>query len=118
MHSASDVRQIEIHTSESLIVDSSLFEVEIAIVLLKKYKIMDSDQILAELVQAGGENYCLRSIDSFIPFGIRKNSLITGMRLLLYQFTKRVIILTVVIIMGYHCYQLHTQLYPVSSIQG
>jgi hypothetical protein len=38
-----------------------------------------------------------------------KNSLISGRSLLLYQFTRRAIKLTVVIIVGYHCYQLHTK---------
>jgi hypothetical protein len=32
-------------------------EVEIAIAKLKKHKSPDSDHILAELIQAGGENY-------------------------------------------------------------
>jgi hypothetical protein len=33
--------------------------------------------------------------------------------LLLYQFTRRVTELTVVVIVGYYCYQLHTKLYPI-----
>jgi hypothetical protein len=40
----------------------SPFEVEIAIVKLKKYKSPGSDQILAELIQAGDKHYVLRSI--------------------------------------------------------
>jgi hypothetical protein len=51
----SGVRQIEIHTSEPLVPNSSSFEVEIAIAKLKRYKSPGSDQILTELVQAGGE---------------------------------------------------------------
>jgi hypothetical protein len=43
-----------------------------------------------------------------ILFGIRKNSLISGRNLSLYQLTERVTKLTVIIIVGYHCYQLHT----------
>jgi hypothetical protein len=61
---------------------------------------------------------CLRSTNSLILFGIRKNCLISGRSLLLYQFTKRVIKLTVIIIVGYHCYQFHTTLYRISSSQG
>jgi hypothetical protein len=38
--------------------------------------------------------------------------------LLFYQFTKRVTKLTVIIIVGYHCYQLHTTFYQISSSQG
>jgi hypothetical protein len=38
--------------------------------------------------------YCLRSTNSLILFRIRKNCLISGRSLLMYQFTKRVITLT------------------------
>jgi hypothetical protein len=55
VHRVSDVRQIEIHTAEPLVPDPSPFEVEIAIVKLKSYKLTGSDKILAELIQAGGE---------------------------------------------------------------
>jgi hypothetical protein len=51
----SDIRQIEIHTAEPLVPEPSPFEVEIAIAKLKKYKPPGSDQIPAELIQAGGE---------------------------------------------------------------
>jgi hypothetical protein len=50
-----DVRQIEIHTAELLVPDPSPFEVEFAIAKLKSYKSPGSDQIAAELIQAGGE---------------------------------------------------------------
>jgi hypothetical protein len=49
------VRQIEIHTAEPLISDPSPFEVEIAIAKLRRCKLPGSDEILAELIQAGGE---------------------------------------------------------------
>jgi hypothetical protein len=49
------VRQIEIHTAEPLVPDPSPFEVEIAIAKLKRYKSPGSDQILAKLIQTGGE---------------------------------------------------------------
>jgi hypothetical protein len=55
VHSVSDVRQIEVHTAEPLVPSPSRLEVEIAIAELKKYKSTSSDQILAELIQAGGE---------------------------------------------------------------
>jgi hypothetical protein len=38
--------------------------------------------------------------------------------LLLYQFTKMVTKLNVIIIMEYHCYQLHTKLYRISHSQN
>jgi hypothetical protein len=46
--SVSNVRQIEIHTAEPLVPHPSHFE-------LRKYKSSGSDQIPAELIQAGGE---------------------------------------------------------------
>jgi hypothetical protein len=50
----SDVRQIEVHTTEPLVHPSCL-EVEIAIAKLKKCKSPGSDEIAAELIQAGDE---------------------------------------------------------------
>jgi hypothetical protein len=52
-----------------------------------------------KILKAGG--YGLRSISSLILFGIRKNYLIRGRGLLLYQFTRRTTKLTVVIIVEY-----------------
>jgi hypothetical protein len=80
VHNVSVVGQIEIHTAEPLVPGPSRLEVEIAIAKLKKYKSPGSNQIPAELIQAGG---------SVIQFGIRKNYLISGRSLLLYQFTKK-----------------------------
>jgi hypothetical protein len=102
----SDVGQIEVHMNEPLVPGSSRFDVEIAIAKLKKYKSSSSVQIPAELIQAEG---CLRSINLLFWFGIRKDCLISERSLLLYQFTKRVTKQTVIIIMGCHCYQLHTK---------
>jgi hypothetical protein len=45
-----------------LVPDPSPFEVLIAIAKLKRYKSPGSDQIPAELIQAGGEILVLRSI--------------------------------------------------------
>jgi hypothetical protein len=55
VHNVSDVRQIELHTAEQLVPGPSRLEVEIAIAKLKRFKSPGSDQILAELIQAGGE---------------------------------------------------------------
>jgi hypothetical protein len=111
------VRQLEVNMAEPLVSGPSCLEVEIAIAKLKKYESPDSDQILAELIQAGGE-ILLSAIHKLIVFGIRKNCLISGRRLLLYLLTKRVTKLTVIIIIGCHCYQLHTKFYLLSSSQG
>jgi hypothetical protein len=50
-----DVRQIEIHITEPLVPGPSHLKVEIVIAKMKKYKTPGSDQILVELIQAGGE---------------------------------------------------------------
>jgi hypothetical protein len=43
------------HTAEPLVPELSPFVVEIAIAELKRYKSPGTDQILAELIQAGGD---------------------------------------------------------------
>jgi hypothetical protein len=55
LQSVSDVSQLEVHTAELLEPGSSRLEVEIAIAKMKKFKLPSSDQISAELIQAGGE---------------------------------------------------------------
>jgi hypothetical protein len=99
--------------AEPLVPGPNHVEGEIAIAKLEKYKSPGSDQIPQE-----AKYYCLRSTKSLILFGIGKNCLINERSLLLYQFTKRVIKLTVIIIVGYHCYQLHAKFYRISSSQG
>jgi hypothetical protein len=80
----------------------SCLEVEIAIAKLKKYKSPGSDQKETKY-------YCLRSTNSLILFEIRNNCLVNGRSPLLYQFTKRMIKLTLIV--RCHCYQLHTKFY-------
>jgi hypothetical protein len=55
VHNVTDVREIEVHTAEPLVPGPSRLEVEIAIAKLKKYKSPGSDEIPAELIQAGGK---------------------------------------------------------------
>jgi hypothetical protein len=98
VHRVSDVRQIEIDTAEPLVPDPSFFEVEIAIAKMKRYKSPGSNQISKNLFKQEVKNCGLRSVNSLILFGIMKNFLISGRSLLAYQFTRRAIKLTVVII--------------------
>jgi hypothetical protein len=49
------IRQTEIHTSEPFLPEPSAAEVEVAIRKIKRFKAPGSDQIPAELIQAGGE---------------------------------------------------------------
>jgi hypothetical protein len=55
IHGVQDVRQRDIHMSEPLVPEPSLVKVEIAIGKLRSYKSPDTDQILAQLIKAGGE---------------------------------------------------------------
>jgi hypothetical protein len=77
-----------------------------------------TDQIPAEVIQAGGKTLLSADTNSWIQFEIRKACLIREMSELLYQFTKRAIKLNLIIIMGYNCYQLHAILYQVSFSQS
>jgi hypothetical protein len=52
---ASDVRQIEVHSADPLVHRPSHFQVEISIAKLKTYRSPCSDEIMAELIQAGDE---------------------------------------------------------------
>jgi hypothetical protein len=58
IHGVHDVRQMDIHTTEPLVPEHSLVEVEISIGKLKSYKSPGTDQIPAELIKAGGETLC------------------------------------------------------------
>jgi hypothetical protein len=71
---------------------------EIAIAKLKCYKLPGIDQIPAEPIHAGGETLW-SEIHKIILCGIRKNCLSSGRSPLSYQFTRRAIKLTVVIIL-------------------
>jgi len=46
------------HTAQPLVPEPSSFKVEIAIKKLKRYNSLGIDQILAELIQAGGNTLC------------------------------------------------------------
>jgi hypothetical protein len=118
VHNVSDIRQTAIHTAEPLVPGPSHLEVEIAIARWKKYKSTDSDQIPPDLIQAGGETLVSAIHKLINSIWNRKNCLISERSLLLYQFTRRVIKLTVTIIVGYHSYQLHTKFYQISFSQG
>jgi hypothetical protein len=49
---------MDIHMAEPLVPEPSLVKVEIAFGKLKRYKSPGTDQILAELIKAGGETLC------------------------------------------------------------
>jgi hypothetical protein len=59
VHGVHNVRQKDIQAAEPLVPEPRLVEVEIAIVKLKSFKSPGTDQVLAELIKVGGENYVL-----------------------------------------------------------
>ena len=54
VNGVNDIRQTEIHTAKPLVPEPSAFDVEIAIGKLKRHKSPGTDQIPAELINAGG----------------------------------------------------------------
>ena len=54
LHEVYDIRQTGIHTAEHLLPESSTFEVEMAIEKLTRHKSQVIDQIIVELIKAGG----------------------------------------------------------------
>jgi len=50
VHGVNNVRQIEIHTAEPLVLEPNAFEVEVATEKLKGHTSQGSDQIPAELI--------------------------------------------------------------------
>jgi len=55
VHGVNGARETEMHTDEPLVPESICFKVEIAIRKLERYKSPGTDQILAELIQAGSK---------------------------------------------------------------
>jgi hypothetical protein len=59
VHGADDARQRVIHTAKPLVPEPSAFDVGMAIEKLKRYKTSGIDQILAELIKQGAEQFAL-----------------------------------------------------------
>jgi len=110
VHYVNDVRQTEMHTAKLLVPEPSSFKVQIAIEKDEIYKSPDTHEILAELIQAGGNTHILHcDVHKHINSIYNKEEV---SHLLLYLLIERAIKLAVVII-GYHCYQLQIQFYPI-----
>ena len=105
------------HTAEPLVPEPSAFEVEMAIEKLKRQKSPSINQISAELIKAGIEQFAPILISLFILFGIRMSCLRGGMSQSLYLSILWVI---------KHCRnyrgispcQIRTKFYPASSCQS
>jgi hypothetical protein len=76
---------------------------------MKRYKAPGSDQIPAELIQAGGETLHSEIHKLIMLIWNKEEVPHQWKESLLYLFTKRVTKLTAVIIEAYHCCQFHTK---------
>jgi hypothetical protein len=112
-----DVRQTKIHTAEPLVPEPSAFEFEMAIEYLVRPKSPGTDQIPAELI-TGGKKIALRSLNSLIRFGIRRNCLRSGRSRSWYLCTRSAIKQIVVITEAYHFCLLRSKFCPTSFCQS
>jgi len=78
VHGVKDVGQAEMHTAEPLVPEPSTSEVELAINKLKSHKSPGIDQIPAELIKAGVEQFAWTFINLLLLFGRRRNCLKSG----------------------------------------
>jgi hypothetical protein len=92
--------------------DPSPFEVEIAFAKLKRYKSPGSDLFPAELIQVGGEILCSK-IHKLINSIWNKEKMPNQWQKSITAPVHKNGDKTVVIIMQYHCYQLHTTFCPI-----
>ena len=77
MHGVKDVGQVEIPTAEPLVPEPSAFEVELAIDKLKNHKSPGIDEVPAELIKQGVEQFAWRFINCLLLSG-RRNCLKSG----------------------------------------
>jgi hypothetical protein len=111
VHGVHNVRQMDIHTAEPLVPEPGLVEVEIAIGKLKSCKSPGTDQILAELIKAGGETF-YSEIHRLICCIWNKEELPQQWKeSIIVPIQKRVMRLTVVSIEESPSYQLPTKCY-------
>ena len=117
-HGPDGVRQIEIHTIESLVPESSAFEIEMAIETLKRHESPGIDHIAAELIKAVVvEQFFPRYVNILILFGIRRNCLKSGRSLIIGPIYKKGDKRIVVIIELHHFGQVRTKCHPTSCIK-
>ena len=118
VHGVHDVRQTETHTAERLVPEPSAFEVELAFEKLTSHKSPGIDQIPAELIKEGVEQFAIRSINLLFLFGIKRNCLSNGRSRSLYLSIRRGIKQIVITIGAYHVCQPRTKYCPTSFSQG
>jgi hypothetical protein len=110
----------ELHRDEPSVPEPTSFEVETATEKLKRYKSSGIDQIPGKLIKAGSNSYKLCSeIHEYINSVWNKKYLPQQWNESITAPTyKKDENLTVVIIEGYHCYQLHVNFFPISFSQS
>jgi hypothetical protein len=97
-HNICDVRQTELHTIEPLVPGPIHLEAEIAVAKLKKYNSPGSDQILAEMIKAGGE-ILLSALHKLFNSVWNKDEMSDQLKeSIIEQFARSVTKLTVIII--------------------
>jgi hypothetical protein len=101
------------HIAQPLVTEPTHFEGEFATEKKEGYKSPGSEQIPAELIQAGCDT--LRSqIQKLIHSILNKEELPQQRKeSIILLFLKRAINITILIIEEYQVYQIHTQFYPV-----
>jgi hypothetical protein len=118
VHGVLDVRQKDIHMAEPLVPEPSLVEVEIAIGKLKSYKSPGTDQILAELIEAGGEKLCSETHKFICSIWNKEELPQQWKESIIVPFHKRVIRLILIIIEESPSYQLPTKFYQTFIFPG
>ena len=78
VHDIKDVAQAEIHAAEPIVPEPSAAEFELSIDKLRSHKSPGIDQIPAELIKAGVEQFAWRFINLLILFERRRNCLKGG----------------------------------------
>jgi len=73
-----DVRQVAIHIAEPLVPEPSDSDFELVIEKLKSHTSPGIDQIPAELIKAGVEQFAMKSINLLFLSGIKRNCLRSG----------------------------------------
>jgi len=107
------------HAAEPLVPELSAFEVELAIEKLKSHKSPGIDQILAELMKAGGRTICCEIHKLVINYIWNKEELPEEWKeLIIVPICKKGIKTDYIIIVAYHVCQLCIKFYPTSCCQG
>jgi hypothetical protein len=85
VHGINNARQTEIHTARPLVPEPNSLEVDITTEKLIRCKLPGTDQVLTELIQAGGNELYSESINLISLFEIWKNCHSSGRNISIYK---------------------------------